>query len=242
MPQVFVTPDALLNQVKRDALKIATSFDALCEADMVEISSLFGEASTIVCNGMQRAIEAPRDDDLRLWSSEVLLNIANTLSAAVLVLRAGYRLVPGIIVRNAMEALAVCLHGLLVPGDLSKIRTGKFNSTDAIAAAKRVIPSFGLMYGHLSNQFVHIGPLHNSVQPPVPFEAREDDLVLNLRVIRAAVSLFYVVAEFAFLDRVSKPRYWRFLPPNEVIYEPSADEQAWLKSFLNGPDELNDGK
>ncbi len=238
MPKVVITPDVLLNQLRRDAPLIADTFDKLCGRDLEEISSLLAEGSTIVLGGMFGAAQ----DHLRLWSAEVLVNIADTLSAAVYVLRAGYRLVPGLILRNAIEAMSVCLHGLQRPKDLPKIKSGKFDSTVAIGTAKKVIPPFGRMHGYLSEKFVHIGPLHHSIQPITPFTDREPDLIVNLSAIRASVWMFYVVAEFAFLDSVPKTRYWRLDPPNKAIFEPSKEVVEWQERFLLGPDARKNSK
>src|SRR5262249_41216270 len=86
--------------------------------------------------------------------------------------------------------------------------------------------------------FVHMGPLHHSLQTLGPFEARDQDLVVNLRSIRAAVWMFYVVAEIAFLDFVRRKRYWRVEPPDKVGYDPADYQRRWERVFLIGPDPL----
>jgi hypothetical protein len=231
---VVITPDILVNQLKRDSLQIAASFDTLCDGDVIEISQLLAESAAIVFAGFQD--NGRKNKELQQWSCVVLLNIVNSLSAAIYVLRGGYRLVPGVILRNAIEAMAVCLHGLRKPQDLGRLKVGNFDSPKAINTAKDVIPPFGEMYGFLSNTFAHIGPLHHSIQPLVAYEARDDDLVVNLRAIRTSVWLLYVIAEFAFLDLVKSPRYWRLEPPNKAVYDPSETEKHWQKGFLHGPD------
>jgi len=230
MPHVIVTPDVLLNQFKRDAPNIAATFDDLCHNDLNEVSTLLAQAMTITTNGLMRDWDTP----VRMWSAEVLTNIANTLSAAIFVLRAGYRLVPGLILRNAVEAMCVCLHGLQNPNDLQKITSHNFDSTTAIQTAKKIVPAFGPIYGHLSQQFVHIGPLHHSIQPVTTYTEKNDELLVNLRWIRASTWMFYVVAEFAFLDIVPIARYWKHAPPNSVIFAPSESEKEWQQRFLMG--------
>jgi hypothetical protein len=234
MPIVVITSDLLLDQLTRDAPMIAASFDKLCEEDLREISSLLAEGSTVVLGGMHG--EGRSDNGLQIWSAEVLINVANSLSAAVYTLRAGYRLVPGMILRSAVEAIALCLHGLQQPNALSKIKAGTFESPRAIATAKKIIPPFGNLYGFLSNQFVHMGPLHHSIQPLIPYTTRDEDLVVNLRAIRAAVWTFYVAAEFAFVDFVQEKRYWRLDPPDKAVYAPSESVQEWQRRFLCGPE------
>lgn len=231
---VIVTPDILVNQLKRDSLLIAESFDSLCGADVLEISQLLAETSTIIFAGLQDQGRSNRE--LQLWSCEILMNVTTSLSAAIYALRAGYRLVPGVVLRNTVEAMAVCIHGLQEPKDLTRIKAGNFDSPKAISTAKKVIPPFGELYGFLSNQFAHMGPLHHSMQPLVPYKARDDDLLVNLRMIRAVAWLLYVIVEFAFIDLVQNLRYWRLESPNKLVYSRSEAEQQWQKRFLNGPE------
>ena len=232
--RIIVTPDILVNQLKRNSLCIAESFDALCDDDVNEISQLLAESSAIILEGLNN--NGRKNKELQLWSCEVLINVANTLSAAIYVLRAGYRLIPGVILRNAVEAMAVCLHGLQRPQDLSQIKSGNFNSPKAIITSKKVIPHFGRLYGFLSKHFVHAGPLHNSIQPLVQYESRDQGLIVNLRAIRAAVWFHYVIAEFAFMDLVNKPRYWHIVAPDKAEYKPSEAERQWQERFLSGPE------
>jgi hypothetical protein len=231
---ILVSHDLLLNQLKRDSGRIAESFDALCESDIKEVSKLLAQASTLLLQAMHD--KGRKDKELHSWSVVALLNIANSLSAAAHVLRAGYLLVPGVILRNAVEAMAVCLHGLLHPAALKKIQTGEFDSPVAIPTAKKVIPPFGLLYGLLSKSFTHIGPLHHQLQPLVPYTERSEALELNLRLLRAAAWLFYVVVEFAFIDLLGESgRYWKLERPNKAIYSPSEAEREWQAQFLGVP-------
>jgi len=232
--RIVVTSDLLVNQLKRDSLKIAESFDALCGGDVTEMSQLLAESGTLILRGLED--HGRRNVELQVWSGEILVNVANSLSAAIYALRAGYRLVPGVILRNAVEAMAVCLHALQKPQDLARIKLGKFDSPKAINAAKNIIPHFGELYGFLSKQFAHAGPLHHSIQPFAPYTARDQDLLVNLRAIRASVWFHYVVAEFAFLDLVDTPRYWHLEPPDKAVYDPSEAERHWQRRFLYGPE------
>ena len=231
---VIVTSDPLVNQLKRDSLRIAETFDALCDADVIEMSQSLAESLAIIFTGLKD--QGRKNRDLQLWSCEILINVSNSLSAAIYVLRAGYRLVPGVILRNAIEAMAVCLHGLQKPQDLTRMKTDNFDSPKAINTAKKVIPLFGELYGFLSSQFAHTGPLLQSIQPLAPYDARDDDLLINLRATRAEVWLLYVIAEFAFIDLVQYPRYWRLESPGKAVYDPSEAERQWQKRFLYGPE------
>ena len=229
---IIVTNDLLINQLRRDSLAIAESFDSLCDNDLREMSKLFSEASAIVI----KALHANHPlSSQQSWAAEVLINIANSISAAAYVLRGGYTLVPGTILRNAIEAMAVCLHGLQHPSDLEKIKSGGFNTPHAITTAKKVIPPFGQMYGLLSNLFTHISPLHQKIKPIEPYLERHPGLEMNLKTLRAAIWFFYVVVEFSFVGSLgASARYWKMETPGIGRYDPSGEEKAWLMSYL-GP-------
>jgi hypothetical protein len=206
----------------------------LCDGDKAELSELLADSAAITLRGMDD--ERRADKDLQMWSAELLTNIAFSLSSAVYVLRAGYRLVPGVILRSAIEAMAVCPHGLQKPHDLARIKSGKFESPKAILTAKKVIPHFGELYGFLSKDFAHAGPLHHSIQPLAQYQERSADLVVHLRAIRAAVLFHYIVVEFAFVHLVHEHRYWHIETPNKLRYDPSEAQRQWQKRFLYGPD------
>ena len=230
--RVLVTKDALLNQLRRDSVVISDSFDERFGEDLDDLSGLLADGMTILLN----ALNNPRvwENELRSWSGEVLINVANSLSAAAYVFRAGYMLVPGVVLRNAIEAMAVTLHGLQRPADLERIKKGHFDTPKAVTTAKKVIPPFGHLYGSLSNIFTHVGPLHQKMRPLEPFQDRHEGVTTNLAILRASTWTFYVVVEFAFFDLLGQTgRYWRFEPPNKAIYAPSEAERQWQRSFFD---------
>ena len=229
---IIVTSDLLINQLRRESQAIAESFDALCDEDLHEISLLYSQAAAILLGALNS--QKPMSN-AQSWAVEVLINISNSLAAAVYVLRAGFTLVPGTVLRNAIEAMAVCLHGLQYPAELDKIRSGEFNTPHAVTTAKKVIPPFGQMYGMLSNLFTHISPLHQKIKPLAPYTERHLGLDMNLKTIRASVWFFYVVVEFTFIGSLGESaRYWKWESPNIGRYDPSAEERAWLVTYL-GP-------
>lgn len=234
---ILVTSNLLTNQLRRDSLIIAKSFDELCGSDLEEMSTLLSQGCAVLLSASGNHGNL---SNVQTWAIEVLLNVSNSLSAAAYVLRAGHMLIPGVILRNSVEAMAVCLHGLQVQEDLPKIRSGDFDTPRAISIAKKVIPPFGLIYGMLSELFTHISPLHQKTKPLVPFTERHVGLVMNLKTLRAAIWLFYVVVEFAFINHIAATaRYWKIAKPGVAEYNPSPEERTWLMSYLE-PDKDKD--
>lgn len=225
----------LINQITRDADKIAKSFDAQHSADLGKMSGLFAHCSATWTSGL---LQAERNhDDLRMACAELLSNSLNSMVGAAYMLRGGFVLQPGPVVRSAIESMAVALHLMQFPDDFQKYREHKFDSTRAISSAKRVFPPFGQMYGLLSREFTHVGSLHKQLTPIREYTGSEESLQLNIQFLTSGIWMCYVSCELVFLDVVSQPRYWRELPDQiegktAYAYEPSEQEQAWMADFL----------
>jgi hypothetical protein len=230
-PFVFVVKNEVLtNQLRRDALKIGSSFDALCDSDLQELSKCFAASMSVTMAGLMWATK--REQKLEMACAELLLNASHSFTAAVLLLRSGFYLQPGILIRSLLESFSTVFHLVQTPDDIERYRTGNLPSTKTIAAAKRALPVFGQLYGYFSDNFAHIGQLHRGMNPLTEFKVRGDELVANLGFLRLAVWLLYVTAEFAFNEVVPDPRYWK--PVTDGFeYAPSDAEREWMNVFLN---------
>lgn len=225
----------LINQITRDAEKIAQSFDALHSADLDKMSALFAHCSAILACGLMKAER--EEDELRIACAELLYNSLNSMVAAAYMLRGGFVLQPGPVVRSAIEAMAVALHLMQFSEDLQKHRDHKFESTRAISSAKRVFPPFGQLYGLLSNEFTHVGSLHKQLTPIRKYTGSEESLQLNIQFLTSGIWMSYVSCELVFLDSIGQPRYWRELAKQiegktTYSYEPSSEEKVWMADFL----------
>jgi hypothetical protein len=125
-------------------------------ADLEALSELASQVAGILFAGLGKATS--NADTLRIQCAELMINALNAFGAAVQALRSGYVLAPGIVMRNVVETLAVVAHLTTEPKDLTKFQAGRFSSTSALAAAKKMIPVFGYWYGFLSEQFSHGQP------------------------------------------------------------------------------------
>jgi hypothetical protein len=225
----------LINQITRDADRIAKSFDNLHGEDLRAISKQFAHCFGLLTTGMIQATQ--EEDELRIACGELLSNSLNSIAASAYLLRGGFVLQPGLVIRSSIESLAVVLHLIQFQNDLKLHRTHTFESTRAIASAKRVFPPFGRIYGLLSNEFTHIGKLHKQITPIREYTQGYEPLELNMQFIRSAVWMCYVTCELAFLEAVATPRYWEEVPAPSArqaayAYNPSPKEKAWMDTFL----------
>ena len=225
----------LINQITRDAERIAKSFDDLHGSRVKDISKQFAHCFGLLTSGMIQATQ--EEDELRIACGELLSNALNSIAASTYLVRGGFVLQPGPVIRSCIEALAVVLHLIQFQEDLKKYREHKFDSTRTIASAKRVFPPFGKMYGLLSREFTHIGQLHKQLTSIREYTQGYEPLEMNLQFIASAVWMSYVCCELTFLDVVAAPRYWTEIPapsPEQAAYsyDPSPMELAWMETFL----------
>lgn len=233
---IEVRKNVLINQITRDAERIAKSFDELCAGDLERISEQFALCYALLTSG---ALNAARDkDELRIACGELLSNSLNSLAAATHMLRGGFVLQPGSVIRSCYESLAVVLHLIQFQQDISSHRNHTFDSTRAIGSAKKVFPPFGKMYGLLSKEFTHIGKPHKQFTPIGEYTSSSEPLSLNLQFIATGVWMSYVVCELTYLDAVERPRYWSKEPTESsdkisCRYRPTLEERLWMDKFLS---------
>lgn len=233
--QILVfTADMLLNQLRRDSPKIEETFDNLCEADLLDLSNLMSKTSGLL--GMGIKVASRHDQKLEKSCALLLLNASSSLVGAIALLRMGYVLQPGILIRSILEAVSTVLHLVQHPGDFKAFEMGKLQSTKTITAAKRAIPMFGNLYGRFSEDFVHISHLHQTVNPVSPYTERHEALEANLTFTRISSWLLYVTAELLFNELEPEPRYWK---PEErgYVFNPSPEEREWMTTFFHAVDQ-----
>ena len=232
---IAYTDDILINQIRRDTTKITDSFDKLCEEHLREISRVCSRVFMLLHRGIMRSTR--QGIELEQTCVEMLMNTLNSFVAATTVLQNGFRLQPGILIRNILETISTVLHLFTNPDDLKDFREGRLQSSKTIPSAKKVLPPFGWYYGFFSQNFAHIGYLHQNIQPLVPYKTFDYALELNISFLRLTVWLLYVTTELVCLEVVDTPRYWQYLGQNEhgkkmYSYNPSEDERKWLAKLL----------
>jgi hypothetical protein len=233
--QVFFTRDMLVNQIRRDAPRIAASFDRLWGGELERMSDLFSK--TLVHLFAGRRVADANEDTLRHECAGVLSNALKSYSAAVELLRNGYRLQPGILIRSILEGVSAVLHLFINRGDLSIFLSGDLKSSRTITTAKKVLPEYGQAYGFFSDNFIHIGEPHRMDHYLVPYTDSADEAVrFNLVCLRWSIWLLFVTSELVFFDTAGPPRYWRRTDADSYAFDPSPEEQRWFEKFMSSRD------
>ncbi len=226
----FYSKDMLLKRIKKDSPKVSRSFDRICHNEIHEISDLFSRISFLASNGYYIAEKVK--DDMRITSSQLIINALSTIQAALETLRLGYILQPGILLRSVIETISTVAYFIIVPEGFSIYSDGKLDANKTIKYGKQVVPDLGSFHGILSNHYVHINEIHTQLSGLTEFNEMTDDLKINLGLIKATIWSLFVATEFAFCSYFSGINYWRIISENEIMYQESEDAKKWKSDFF----------
>lgn len=229
---VVFSDEMILNQLRRDGRKIEVSFDNLCDVDLRELSTFMSKTASLLYSGLTVATRNERS--IEAACGHLLMNTFNSFGAATAILRMGYVLQPGIIIRSMIESVSTVHHLLQNPSDFKSYVNGTLRSPKTLAAAKKAIPPMGELYGYFSKNFAHIGELHKSITPVSEFNEKHSALEVNLNFLRMAAWLLYVTVELLFNELLEEPRYW-YPVPNGYRYDPSSQEREWMANYFKIP-------
>lgn len=232
--QIIVTNDLLLNQIGRDAPRIAQEVIATHRSELLEVSGLFARAHFLSLSGF---IKAARSGD-QLFSTLTALvhNAGGSVAAAASLICQGFRLQPIGVLRNCLENLGVASHLFLRPDELPRFQSGDLDSPKTIGSLKKLVPPMGGLYGLYSETFAHIGPLYGRIE--LPKRPAEDDqaLPLNMAALRVGTWAFYVIAELLSVAHLGNndAQYWRPVGNGVYAYDPAQPTRDAMAKFLHG--------
>ena len=229
-----ISRDILINQIQRDSNTIAQSFDRLCTVDIQKMSDVYAE----ICVGTFVSTAAPDTlDGVRKTCLTLTMNALKSVTAGVLLLRAGYRLQPGILVRNVLETVSTVFYLSRNATRLNDVLSGAIQSPATISAAKEILPVYGRLYGFFSDQFAHVGEFHHEFHPLVTFSSRDDDSLRHpLLWLKIALWLIYVSTELVFYDHFSAPKFWNRQSPGCFTFDPLSETNVqWARDYF-GPE------
>ena len=215
-PIVVFKKGFVINQLRRDAPRIAESFDRLCDNDLVVMDKYASRAFMLILTGMKHAEQ--NSHDVRATCGQLLLNALASWLAALDLLRDGFILQPGVLLRNMIETLIAVL---CIFGDAkhwAAFQADKLKPEGEVGTASKVFPAFGQLYGFLSGTFTHVRKTYANLHPIMVYESRDyPPLDANINTLRITLWLCYVVAELVY-HGVSKGFYWKALGGNAFEY------------------------
>jgi len=213
---VFLKDTMVVNQLRREGPKIAASFDDAFDKEIRQISEQFALSFGTLCCRFQHAGK----DRVCDACVQLLANASQTSIAALELVRHGFRLQPGILIRNAVETVCVALSLFAEPTLFEAYEKGKLQSSKMVSRAKEIVPGLGWAYGFFSKEFAHIGQLHQQMTEWDTFEKSDQAAEMNLRFIKFAVNLLTISGELICYDSVDTHRYWKRIGPGRYSYDP----------------------
>jgi len=229
--QIIFKSNMLTNQLQRDGPKIARSFDKILSKQLSEASRLVGLTTGL----LSKHLFAPDDLGSRATTARLIASAINSYIASIEVARHGFPLQHGAISRSIVEVLASVIVIVTDGTALEKFHAGKLPSTKCIGQAKKSLPLIGPLWGFLSNEFVHVGSLHATLELPAPYTTADERLEFLSNSILLNSWLIYVVTELVFHDEVWCV-YWKS-DEQGVTFSPTDEGNEWLDRFTGELDQ-----
>lgn len=221
------TNDMLIKRYKRDSPSIGRSFDKVCSDEIKNISENFSKCICKNGDGFIRA--ADNNDEFVIECGKLILNATKTIQASVELLRAGYILQPGMLLRSVIEVFSLISYMHIEKDGFNIYKSGKLDINSTIKYGKRILPSIGQFQGLLSNEFVHISELHSDLNNISKYTEMIEPLKINLNLIRTAIWITYLISELVYFEYFEEHEFWNCKSENE--YELKIDDNIfnWIR-------------
>jgi hypothetical protein len=150
---ILVTKDFMLNQLRRDAPRIAFSFDECAGGELDKISEVIGQTYGILAPKIIGTNLTERD--LTSTSARLLHHAGTTFVGAVHLARGGFRRQYMSLIRSVFETTAVVIRLCADPKALDNFYAGTLGSTKAVNAANK---AFSGIRAHLRHAEQRVCP------------------------------------------------------------------------------------
>jgi hypothetical protein len=241
---VTMTADAVINQIRRDTPRIAESFDRFYDTEFRFISTELSRVFVLLSAGLT---QIPDPASPRNAACRVLSTASQTVVAALDLVRDAFPLQASILLRTAIEAIAM---GVAINTDTrchEQFRVGRLQSTKCIGPADRALPIIGRLYGTFSEQFAHLGPLHYRLDGMKELQERTEETTGVIDMIKSIVILLDMASELVLFELVEKPRYWESPERGKLRFMPSPEDAERFMAFvrrapMSDPDPMRNRK
>ena len=220
----------LVKRVTRESKIAAKSFNRLCKNEITQMNNAFSTSVYIIGNGFKRAVDA--EDDICVECGKLLMNACNTIQASFEILRAGYILQPGMLLRSVIETFSVISYVITVSTGYQQLIDGEIDGNKTIKYGKKVIPTLGKLHGLLSNNFVHTSKLHSDFNIILEYKEMTEPLRINLDMIKAAIWHIEVISELVYFHYFEGHEYWKRLGENQYAFDLTPRTRKKINEFF----------
>lgn len=226
--QFILTNDMLLNQIQRDGPRVARSFDRLAEYEIAECSKIFSS----VQGALLRHLPKIDDNGFKATSARLLSSASNSYVASIEVARHGFPLQYGSLARMVVEALATVLALATRAEAIEQFHAGKLKSTKCVTWAKESLPILPPLWGMLSNEFVHIGRGHSTLDMPKRYKSGDEALGFIKKTMMTMACLLQIVTELIYADEKIDLLFWK-PSGGGWTFDPSPESARWMDEHLS---------
>ena len=203
------------------------AFDSRFGADVMDISRELVLATSLVAIGLENTARS-NDTEIFRRLGAIAGNAVNSVVSALELVRQGYGLQAGIVLRSVVEAVAVVLDVVVNEGSIETYRTRRYEIEGVAGRARRVFRIVGPLYGALSNYHTHVNESH---EVEYPIDSTGPAATAALRMVKAATALVGLSVELLFQRSIAQPRYWKRRTDGSLTFAPDPDELAILRDF-----------
>jgi hypothetical protein len=220
----------VFHEIDRNSTQNARSFNDVQRAIGKDFNDRFHLSSLMLSAGRRKA--QVEKDDIRFTLSLMISNATVSLIGALELIRNGYRLQPGLLLRNSIEICATVLDIFMDKDRYSEYINRQLKSNKSITRASKAVSLLGKMYGLFSDMYVHINDLHSSDMRISGYsDPKEVPLAMNLFFSHMVLWVLLLVTELVFFDVVRTPRYWVQNEDKTYTYSATKSEKSWISSF-----------
>ena len=177
--------DLVIRRIRDEHPQHARAFDVAFAKDIQDISTELAVASGLIEIGVENTAQAGDADALRRLGA-ALGNAVNSVAGALELVRCGYTLQPGMLLRSVVECVAVVLDVVVNEESITRFRARSYSPTGAASRAKKVLGLVGHLYGVLSNYHTHVTESHET---EYPLDSTGEAAASALRMVKAAAAL-----------------------------------------------------
>jgi hypothetical protein len=221
--------DVVIRQLRETSVQIGERMDNVFGNEIGEVADELSIAYSQLLKIINSEDQSKISDN-NFLAAMMFWTACNTILAGLDLFRRGYSKEHLMLLRNSLEILtsAYVVHADNTKYIILRDDPDKFNSTDSITFAKKIIPLIGPMYGLLSNHFSHVSVMHmvpHKSSTPLCIGGLFDPE--NQNYIPLAISMFLTTVEFIncfieliFCNQVEEKRFWKPISNIEVRYSP----------------------
>jgi len=242
----MIYKEKIIKQLNDTSNKIVRNYRKLYSKEMDEIVDELTVSYENLISVIDRENQKETTDN-DFQSALIFWSGTNTLLSSIELFSRGYPREHLVILRHALELIstAYCVH--IKPEIMDDLlKNVNINSTKHISEAKKVCPIMGLMYGMLSNSFMHVSTMHivpnNSKNPFCVggmFDKNDQQYKpLVLSMILTTAEILNIFIEIVFFDKISKKRYWEYIGKGNVKYQPLESIRNRQKNILKSMEDV----